>query len=564
VHIWGSLARNRYIPAVIAGLLWAACFPNFNLAGLGWIAPGLILACALGKSGWEAFRIGYVAGLSHHLASLYWLLQIPYRWHGIPLAPAAGWLALSAFAALFPATWVWLLSPARKRSPAPEFDAAPAAATDDQAARPWASRLLRVLSGAALWVALEMLLARIFGGFPWNPLSASQHELVPLLQIATVTGSYGVSFLLVWLSLSLLSAALLLIRRPAAKSAWMGELVLPALVVALVFNFGLRQLKHDTATPGRVINITMIQPSIPQTVIWDPNGDDLRFREVLQLTGQALTNRTDLLIWPESAVPKLFRYDKATYEAVTNLARQHGVWMIIGADDAEPKEDSAGADKDADFFNSSFLITPEGRYQDDYRKRSLVIFGEYIPLARWLPFIKWFTPIQGGFTAGDEAGHFKLGTLGVGTSVLICFEDIFPHLTRRSVEAGTDILVNITNDGWFGNSAAQWQHAMSALLRAVENRRPLIRSTNNGLTCWIDPYGRVRQLFRDSAGTVYGKGWMSFKLPLPAQEQPLTFYTRHGDVFGWFCSGVGFLLAAPRLFAWSRRWFPVKEPLEKL
>jgi apolipoprotein N-acyltransferase len=563
VQILGSLARSRYVLAILAGLLLAAAFPNFNVAGLAWIAPGLILACALGKEGGEAFRIGYVAGLAHYLASLYWLLLIPYRWHGVPLGPAAGWLALGMFLALFPATWVWLLSSARTKRLSTDPPPAPANLIDSHLGASWGSRAIRALAGAALWVALEMLLARIFTGFPWNQLGASQHRLVPLLQIADVTGIYGVAFLAVWFSLSLLSAALILIRRPASKSAWLGEILMPTLVVALVFNMGLRQLKQATP-PERVLKITLVQPSIPQTVIWDPNGADLRFREVLQLSEQALSNRTDLLVWPESAVPKLLRYDKATYEAIIDLAKRHHVWMIVGADDAEPKRKPDGNKDEADFFNSSFLISPEGRLVDRYKKRSLVIFGEYIPLVRWLPFVKWFTPIQSGFTAGEASGQFKLGDLDLTASILICFEDIFPHVTRSSVEARTDFLVNITNDGWFGTGAAQWQHAMSALLRTVENRRPLIRCTNNGITCWIDSYGRVQQVFQDPAGTAYGKGFMNFELPLPARHQPLTFYTLHGDVFGWICSAVGFLLLVPRLIGVWRRWFPGPEPVEKL
>jgi apolipoprotein N-acyltransferase len=538
--------------AIVAGFAMAASFPNLNVAGLAWIAPALFLAAALGKSGGEAFRIGYVAGLAHYLISLYWLLHIPYRWHGIPFGPAAGWVALSGFLALFPATWVWTLSKA-SRKPGTPGTASPTEspggtlleATDAATPRTWLGRATWSLAGAALWVGLEMVLARIFGGFPWNLLGVSQERLLPLLQIASITGIYGVSFVIVWFSMGLLSAGLNLARKPNSRAAFLGEIILPALTVALLFNVGLRQIRNSPP-PTRLITVTLIQPSIPQTLIWDASTEDARFQRMLALCDHALSNRTDLLIWPESGIPKLLRYDKVTYEAVTGLARRHHIWMIVGADDAEPRPSSAG-NKEADFFNSSFLISPDGELVANYKKQSLVIFGEYIPLVRWLPFVKWFTPIESGFTPGDKAVQFVMPALGFQTSVLICFEDVFAQFARKAVQKETDFLVNITNDGWFGNSAAQWQQAFTALPRAIENRRPLIRCTNNGVTCWFDSYGRMHELFRDASGSVYGAGYLRFELPLPGANQALTFYSRHGDWFGWSCFAVGVTLVLARL-----------------
>ncbi len=200
-----------------------------------------------------------------------------------------------------------------------------------------------------------------------------------------------------------------------------------------------------------------------------------------------------------------------------------------------------------DYFNSSFLISPEGRLVGTYRKQNLVILGEYVP--RWLPFLKYFTPIEGGFTPGNTAVTFELTNLEVKTSVLICFEDVFPHVARQAAREDTDFLVNLTNNGWFGEGAAQWQHAASALFRAIENDLPLLRCSNNGLTCWVDARGRVRQLFQDNEGSVYGAGVMTADIPLLAlggKRRP-TFYHRHGDGFGWGCVGVAALTLAWRL-----------------
>jgi apolipoprotein N-acyltransferase len=272
---------------------------------------------------------------------------------------------------------------------------------------------------------------------------------------------------------------------------------------------------------------------------------------LIRLTETALTNRTDLLIWPESAIPKMLRYDRETFQAVTNLAVRHHLWMIVGSDDAAPSRHSADP-KEMEYYNSSFLVSPAGKLVGRYCKRNLVIFGEYIPFEHWLPFLKWFTPIQGGFTPGDRAIQFDLTQ--VKTSVLICFEDVFPRLGRESARENADFLVNLTNDGWFGESAAQWQHAASAGFRTVENGLPLIRCTNTGLTCWFDACGRLREFFVDESGSIYGAGCMTVKIPLspPGEPRAPTFYSRHGDWFGWGCVAIAGLALARAMIQITR------------
>lgn len=552
-NIWTHpFLRSRYFIAILAGLLWSGAFPRLELAGLAWVAPGLLLAAGLGKKGGEQFRLGYVAGLTHYLSMLYWLLLIPYRWHGLPLGPAVGWLALSATLALLPAAWVWLTSPAEQLGQIAK----------GVLARNWFVRTAWALSGAAMWVGWEMIVARMLGGFPWDLLGVSQYRMVPLIQMAAVTGVYGVSFIVVWTSLALLSGGLLLIRRPTLRSVWLGEIFLPIIIVAVIFNGGLRHVK-ETPVPARTVRLLLVQPSIPQTVIWDPATEAERFEELLRQTEQVLTNRADLLVWPESALPNMIRYETNTLNAIAGLAQRHKIWIILCSDDAEPHPGAEPGGK-PDYFNSSFLITPEGELKQRYVKRNLVIFGEYLPLAHWLPFLKFFTPIEGGFTPGTHPVDFDLPELGLHTSVLICFEDVFPHLARSDITAKTDFLVNLTNDGWFGESAEQWQHAFTALFRSVETGLPLIRCCNNGLTCWIDAQGRLRDVLRDSRGTIYGKGFLLVELPLGRSdsEHILTFYARHGDWFGWACvaltvSVLGWKVAALRT---KRESEPVSRP----
>jgi apolipoprotein N-acyltransferase len=231
--------------------------------------------------------------------------------------------------------------------------------------------------------------------------------------------------------------------------------------------------------------------------------------------------------------------------------------MIFNADDAVPRQNATN-EYDNDDFNAAFLFDPDGNCSAIYHKQKLVIFGEYVPLARWLPFTKYLTPITGGYKAGNVPVQFQVEgresrvegeARWIKTSPLICFEDMFPQTARASVQGGTDFLVNLTNDGWFGDSAEQWQHMAGAVFRAVENGVPLVRCCNNGVTCWIDSHGALRQVFKDDTGGVYGAGTMTFDLPLPDEKPAPTFYNCHGDWFGWGCVIVAAAVAARRIFA---------------
>jgi apolipoprotein N-acyltransferase len=538
--------RSGYLVAIAAGLLLAAAFPKFGVAGFAWVAPALILFAAHAKTGGDAFRAGYAAGIAFWLASLYWLLLIPVA--GFPIL---GWVALSAFVAVYFGIWTWLLA-------------------GKIGVGSWTQRNLWSLAGAAAWVAFEIFRAYFLGGFPWNMIGTSQFHLTPLIQIASVTGVYGVSFLVVWASLSLFSAIRMIFAKPDSRFAWQPEVFLPLFVVAGLFALGEIKLLGQNP-PVSTLRVTLIQPSVPQNLIWDTNANANRFQELLALTDRALTNQTDLLIWPESALPE---FDDASYVAITNLVCTHHVWMIFNADDTVWRANASSL-TDYNDFNAAFLFAPDGKLAGVYHKRNLVIFGEYIPLVRWLPFLKWFTPIEGGYAAGDQPVQFEINRWGetsgepfdrttniisigsrgrsphqtIKTSPLICFEDMFPQTARHSVRGDTDFLVNLTNDGWFGEGAEQWQQAAAAVFRAVENGVPLVRCCNNGVTCWIDAHGQVRQIFKDKTGGIYGVGAMTFELPLPDEKPAPTYYNRHGDLFGWSCAVITISL----LFQKTRR-----------
>ncbi|MEO7300951.1 MAG: apolipoprotein N-acyltransferase [Verrucomicrobiota bacterium] len=530
-----TLLRNRYFFALLGGLMLAVSFPRFNVAGFAWIAPALILFSGFGKTPRQKFWIGYTAGLAHFLFALNWLLSIPF-----PAGAIAAWLALSGYLAVYLAIWVWLcwkiFSWITFTNDLKTF-----------AETTWKQRALWSLFCAAIWVAFEMAMARVWSGFPWNFLATTQYKLTPLLQISSVTGVYGVSFLVVWFSVSLGCAGLLLVQKPQNRRACSAEIALPTLTIVLIFSFGFTQISKGKFS-DRKIKVALIQPSIPQTLIFDESQGDSRFAKIMELSEQALVEKPDLLIWPEASTPPL---DNEKFTALTNLVVRHQVAMILGADDSEKQFDSSGR-AETNYFNSSFFIPPDARSISTYRKQHLVGFGEYVPLARWLPFMKWLTPIEGGFTAGPHPVQFQIAEPRAKTSVLICFEDAFPHYAREHVETDTDFLLNLTNDGWFGKRSAQWQQAIGAIFRAIENGLPLVRCTNDGLTCWIDQFGCLRKYFASQSGDIYGPGFLIAEIPLlnENEKRAPTFYRQHGDWFGWSCVVIASVLL---IATWKRR-----------
>lgn len=574
---------GRLLLAALAGLIWAVAFPKPGWAAGAWVAPGLLLALALGEKPGGAFRLGYVAGLVHHPVALGWLLLIPF-----PVGAVAGLTALSAYLALFPATWVWLclkLMPAVAQTTKPESPGSglpsPAAQTPVSnldrlqmlAGLTCGQRLVWSLACATIWVALEIVRGRFLSGFPWNFLGASQYANLPLIQVASFTGVYGVSFLIVWTSVSVLGGfAVLATRRPPGLTGnhslpgegttvarrslaplsgaslpganWFGapEVVVPLVTLSLIMMWGVSRI--TSARPAkRFLNVALVQPSIPQELIFNPNETTNRFNKLIDLTRQALATQPDLVVWPEAALPG---FNEERFKTITNLIATAGVPMIFGADDAEAV--APGSDKYR-YYNSAFLLDAKGRVASDYRKRKLVIFGEYVPLTRWLPFLRYLTPIEGGFTPGDKPGEFRLDRPYTRIAPLICFEDVFPHVVPDCVTPDTDFLLNLTNNGWFGEGSAQWQHGTMAAFRAVENGVPLVRCTNNGLSCWIDEFGGLHDVYFAGSQDIYRAGIKLVRVPLlgPGEKRAATYYQRQGDRFGWSCLILAGAMVARRV-----------------
>jgi apolipoprotein N-acyltransferase len=379
---------------------------------------------------------------------------------------------------------------------------------------------------ASLWAALEFLRSSLLTGFPWNLLVYSQHRNLPLIQVASVTGVYGVSFMVMAVNAALARAVLTW----KSWSRLLAPLATVGLFLAGVVGYGWLWPPPEASSP--VMRVALVQGNIDQEVKWDPAWQDQTLTIYGELTREAARRRPQLIVWPEAAVPFFLREDPRQ-ALIHDMARASGAYLLMGAPDRQ-----AGQPR-----NTAFLIGPEGRMLGRYDKRHLVPFGEYVPLRQLLFFVN---PLAGGtigtFAPGDEATVFSTPSGRFG--VVICYEAIFPDEVRDFFRGGADFLVNITNDAWFGRSEALAQHLAMAAFRAVENRAYLIRAGNTGISAIVAPDGRIVQ-----ASGLFTPAVLSGAI-IPRTGE--SFYTRYGDLFAWGTMGVALavILAAlvPRIF----------------
>ncbi len=331
---------------------------------------------------------------------------------------------------------------------------------------------------------------------------------------------------------------------PAGRYRRSGRLIplLSAGVVILgTLIYGFRSLgEKGVSSPNMApLTVTLVQGGIRQELKWKPSLASAHFNTYLELTREALRAGSDLVIWPESALPFYLDHHPSIQRVLSRLADEGDAYLLIGGD-------YRAKTAPLKYFNSAYFFTPNVPGWERYDKTHLVPFGEYTPLKKFLPFVSAVVPWEEDFSAGDEIILFNLTrsnddssrVLRLGT--LICFEDIFPGLVREMVSEGAGLLVNLTNDAWYGRTIAPYQHAYLSLFRAVENRIYLVRATNTGYSCIIDPRGRIVGEVADENGeSLFTSDWITKEIsPPPAGS----FYTRWGDIFSWLC--ISLALAA--------------------
>jgi apolipoprotein N-acyltransferase len=392
-------------------------------------------------------------------------------------------------------------------------------------------RLAVMLGLAGLWCLNEWLRTFVLGGFPWLPLAASQWERVSILQIASFTGQGGVAFVLVMMNLGFAAYAHRLFREGVTglnKRSQEFFLAVFLLLVALSVHVQETFNRAPFNTPlGRV---AFVQPYIPQEIKWDQSKAAGIMQALEQTTLAASATHPDLILWPEAVTPWAVRGDDHVRGFTESLVKRANTSLLLGSIAVEDVGRPAER-----WFNGAFVVTPDGGLQSSYyAKRKLVPFGEFVPLRPIFGWLKKFVPIGEDFAHGTEAGSLLIAMRGepIAFGPLICYEDIFPQLARASVRSGADVLVVITNSGWFGEGGAAYQHAAHSVLRAVENRRPVLRCGNGGWSGWIDEFGNVRFNMRDNKESIYFRGARVASITRDSRWiGRQSFYTRHGD---WF------------------------------
>ena len=545
---------TRFAAAALSGLLLVACFPKIHCPGLVWVAClPLLAALANEKRLRQAFLLGYVCGAFFFTGTCYWFTTVMELYGH--LAPALAVTVLILFViidATFFGGFGLLMGCAARRS------------------WRWALAL-----SPFLWVAMELARTYLLTGFPWNLLGYAV-QASGVRQIASVSSVYGLSFLAAATSALLAWVWVSSVPRKPRPSA-----VLALVVWVVLLLLAQARLAPPPAAVGKELAI-LVQPNVPlddaELEEWIPWRHPAQLQQLIQLSvasveqfsacyaarsNHPLTTslakqrnlrpenplvtkegcpeggvapsgpsaHPPLLIWAENPAPFFLTRDPIFRHAMENLARQTRTFVIANT--------IIPVDAQGDTItNSAFTLDPDGREVSRYDKIHLVPFGEYVPWWALPGLVHKITSEVGDIIPGSS--YSVAGSPGGGVGIFICYEAIIPQLARKLVANGAGVLVNISNDAWYGDSAAAYQHLEMARLRAIENHRYLLRATNNGLTTLIDPYGRVLEEIPRYR-----------RLAMPARfnfETRETFYTAHGDLFAWLCvAGAALMLAVASL-----------------
>lgn len=512
------MSTNKLLLAAASGGMLTAAFPSSNLWVVAWVALVPLLWALRRTRPTEALKLGALAGFIHYSTVLFWVMNTMTRYGKLSWPASLGVLVLLAgYLACYVALFAWAV-----------------------VVLAGGQRALRWLLAPLAWVVAELARAHILSGFPWANLGYSQFSVLPVIQIADITGVYGVAFLIVLVNATIVelfenlagSGTFGLVRRRPAPSNV--RLILSAsLAVGLALGYGWSVLARPerTVPPGTPkLRFALLQGNIPQDLKWDAASqqETVNLYSILVSEVSRGPAAPQLIVWPETAAPFYFEQDGTLQEKVRSVVRRTKVYHLMGAPGYE-KIDGREA-----YYNRAYLLGPEGGTLEHYDKIHLVPFGEYVPLSSVLFFVRRLAEGIGTFYAGERHTVFEIPQGRFGT--LICFEVIFPNLVRRFVKGGAQFLVNITNDAWFGRSAASAQHLSMAVFRAVENRVPLIRAANTGITAVVDPFGRVVQ-----ATDLFVRTHVTETIPVVAE--PGALYTRIGDLFAYACL-IGLILVA--------------------
>ncbi|MBI3895886.1 MAG: apolipoprotein N-acyltransferase [Acidobacteria bacterium] len=503
-----------FVPLALAassGLLLVLTFPKISLFPLSLVAlaPLLVIA-ALEPSSLRRLLWGFLAGCVFFAGTCYWIYGVMRQYGGLGIAASAGvFILFFVVLALYFGLFSWLAGYLWRTS--------------------WGPVVIPFL-----WVSLELLRSYLFSGFPWLLLGYALTDYASLARLARWTGVYGLSYLLV--SLNVAWVWFWLHRRSKGAVSYF------LIHLALLAGLGLTASRESYPDDQKAF---LVQTNIPQEVSWESwdlatQSPLLERLEALTLQAVGKQEQPALVIWPEMPAAFYFWDDSFTRPYFEGIAQRTNSYFLTGIVAFVPGSNRTQP------LNSEILLDPTGRPVSQYNKMHLVPFGEYVPLKRWLWFTDKLTAEVGDFIPGDRVVVSSIP--GGRLSGLICYEAIFPNLIRQFVREGAEILVNISNDGWYGSSAARDQHLLMARMRAIENARYLLRATNTGITAVIRPDGRIAARLPPDQPNVLEAKW--------AFQSHLTFYSRYGDWFPILCAALTALALAAAWRINRRNRFP--------
>ncbi len=492
--LYRRILDNRLVPAATSGVLLGLSFPCNPEQPLAiffqpaWAHAALVPLLVSLREGnfWQGFRAGLLTGFMQTMIALYWIGHT----QGGGIAVVGGTFLIGGYLGLYIGLFAGAMNLAVDR---------------------WGLRA--VVFVPFLWTVQEYLLSLGQLGFPWLLLGHSQAMYPQLIQYASVTGVYGISF---WVACVNAVLFLVFVSRGRARLASIG--LLAVLFIAPWIHGRLVIANYPVSTPS--VKVAIVQPNLMREDKWGPGGLERSFEALERLSREAVRQSPDLLVWPETALPCYLRLQPECRQRLESFVQEIQIPVLTGASDYDRERREP--------YNSAFFVQPGNGDISTYAKMHLVPFGERTPFRDQIPLLRdidW-TELTGDLGPAEFApgtGRTIFQHPKANHAVLICFESVFPDLTRRAVNAGARLLVNITNDSWFGRTSGPYQHAQLAILRAVENRCSIARCATTGISVFIDPLGRTY----DSTD-VYVPAFRVADVPVRTQT---TFYTRNGDLF---------------------------------
>lgn len=473
---------------ILSGVLTALSLPKFDLSFLCWISLIPFIFALYNKTAKQSFLLGFLGGIAFNAILIYWIPAVPAHYGNLStVLSLLIYVVFVFYLSLYWALFSWSFAKIQKAFPSLVFFLAP-----------------------FIWVGFEYILTHFLTGFPWGLLGYSQYENLWILQLASVTGIYGISFVILLFQTLFVFSMIHRRRTP---------FFLGLIFVILLHFWGWTIVKNDLSMEDS-FRASVIQGNVPSDIQWDQISDmqvrDL-FEQHLNLSLEAQKTGARLIIWPEFSVPLCFNCSYSIYPEFRNklarFAQESGTTLVLGTSETEMSKQVP------QFYNTALCLHPDLSVSQ-YFKMHLVPFGEYTPYKKIFFFVEKMTHAIGELAAGEKYVLHRFEGKKFGTP--ICYEIIFPDLVRKFVKQGADFLVTITNDGWYGTSSAPFQHFAIAVTRAVENRRFLLRSATTGISGIIDPFGRI--LSRTDLMT------QTYLSEVIAPEDTLTPYTRFGDL----------------------------------